>query len=245
MAAAHYYRILGLRTGADFEAVKLAYRNLARLYHPDVNPGDHLAKEKFVQITQAYQAIVDDLPAGMSKVSPRPARPAPRETAPQTAVPTARVDRSKPLGRQPVATAASASMPSTPPPPSPGRGSSDPSPPVQPPPAVAESDQDLKQSSFKQLQALFQAQRYPRAVALVEGLAYRFPNDPEIRQWHAITYYRWGQMSLNHGHWTKAAACLKKAARLDPLNRALQESLQQEWRRLDTHSQSPVVSAHG
>ena len=65
MAAAHYYRILGLRTGADFEAVKLAYRNLARLYHPDVNPGDHLAKEKFVQITQAYQAIADALPAGM------------------------------------------------------------------------------------------------------------------------------------------------------------------------------------
>ncbi|PZU97000.1 MAG: molecular chaperone DnaJ, partial [Leptolyngbya sp.] len=63
MALAHYYRILGLRTGASFGDVKLAYRNLARLYHPDTNPGDQLAKEKFIQVTQAYQALVNALPA--------------------------------------------------------------------------------------------------------------------------------------------------------------------------------------
>jgi outer membrane protein assembly factor BamD (BamD/ComL family) len=81
-------------------------------------------------------------------------------------------------------------------------------------------------------------------VALVEGLAHRFPDDPEIRQWHAITYYRWGQMSISDGNFTKASACLKKAARLDPLNRSLQQSLQQEWQRLANKSQRPVVGGH-
>jgi outer membrane protein assembly factor BamD (BamD/ComL family) len=81
-------------------------------------------------------------------------------------------------------------------------------------------------------------------VALVEGLAHRFPDDPEIRQWHAITYYRWGQVAISDGNFTKASACLKKAARLDPLNRSLQQSLQQEWQRLANRSQRPVVGGH-
>jgi curved DNA-binding protein CbpA len=234
MAAAHYYRILGLRTGADFEAVKLAYRNLARLYHPDVNPGDHLAKEKFVQITQAYQAIVDDLPAGVSKVSSRPTAP------PEAATVTAKPAPSKPPASSRRASPRSASPPSA------KIGTSQAhqppaQPPMQPSPGGSETDQDLKQNSFRQLQELFRSQRYPRAVALVEGLAHRFPNDPEIRQWHAITYYRWGQMAISDGNLTKASACLKKAARLDPLNLSLQQSLQQEWQRLADLNQRPVV----
>jgi curved DNA-binding protein CbpA len=234
MAAAHYYRILGLRTGADFEAVKLAYRNLARLYHPDVNPGDHLAKEKFVQITQAYQAIVDALPAGVSKVSPRPTTP-PEATAIANPAPPPASSREVPSrSASPQSPNTGTSQTTQPPAP----------PPVQPSPGGSETDQDLKQNSFRQLQELFRSQRYPRAVALVEGLAHRFPDDPEIRQWHAITYYRWGQMSISDGNFTKASACLKKAARLDPLNRSLQQSLQQEWQRLANKSQRPVVGGH-
>ncbi len=248
MAAAHYYRILGLRTGADFEAVKLAYRNLARLYHPDVNPGDHLAKEKFVQITQAYQAIADELPAGVSKVSPRPAttadsivsKPAsPTASAkaapstPKAAASGRRVSARSASTRS--ATANSATQKDVSQVPS--------QPPIQQSPGGSEADQDLKQSSFTQLQSFLQNQRYPRAVALVEGLAHRFPNDPEIRQWHAITYYRWGQAVISDGNFTKASACLKKAARLDPLNRSLQQSLQQEWQRLAEVSQRPTVGA--
>ena len=42
------------------------------------------------------------------------------------------------------------------------------------------------------------------SVALVEGLVHRFPEDPEVRQWHAITYYRWGQDLLSHGNLAKA-----------------------------------------
>lgn len=243
MAAAHYYRILGLRTGADFEAVKLAYRNLARLYHPDVNPGDHLAKEKFVQITQAYQAIADALPAGMSKASPRSAQPKPKEPMATVANPSppsphpARSESSVPTPSSATTSAQAATKASTP------KSNLSSQPPIQQPPGGSEADQDLKQSSFTQLQSFLQSQRYPRAVALVEGLAHRFPNDLEIRQWHAITYYRWGQAAITDGNFTKASACLKKAARLDPHNRALQQSLQQEWQRLADLSQRPTIGA--
>ncbi|MFH7244311.1 MAG: J domain-containing protein [Spirulina sp.] len=257
MAAAHYYRILGLRTGADFEAVKLAYRNLARLYHPDVNPGDHLAKEKFVQITQAYQAIADALPAGVSKVSPRttttadstasrPAPPSAAKSVPSTPPPSvsSRGASSRSRGastRSATTQSATTQSATTNSAPQNGESPAPSQPPIQQPPGGSEADQDLKQSSFVQLQSFLQNQRYPRAVALVEGLAHRFPNDPEIRQWHAITYYRWGQAAISDDNLTKASACLKKAARLDPLNRSLQQSLQQEWQRLAEVSQRPTV----
>ncbi|NJL45551.1 MAG: J domain-containing protein [Leptolyngbyaceae cyanobacterium SM2_3_12] len=110
MALAHYYRILGLRTGASFGDVKLAYRNLARLYHPDINPGDQLAKDKFIQVTQAYRALVEALPnvlptrSGPSSTSssPRPEGPRPVQTpisshGPVGVKPTA--SRSQPLSR--------------------------------------------------------------------------------------------------------------------------------------------------
>lgn len=197
MALAHHYRILGLRTGASFDDVKLAYRHLVRLYHPDVNPGDHLAKEKFIQVTQSYQALASALPQGSMRTAARPPQAQPE---------------------------APATPPSVPPPPPAAK--------VNQPPGGSHADQDLKQASFKQLQEFFCHQRYPRAVALVEGLAHRFPNDPEIRQWHAIAYYRWGHDAINNRNFKKAEACLRKAARLDPLNRSLQQSLQQEWQRL-------------
>ncbi len=53
-----YYRILGVSPGESLENVKKAYRRLARKYHPDVNPGDKIAEEKFKEINEAYNAII-------------------------------------------------------------------------------------------------------------------------------------------------------------------------------------------
>jgi len=54
-----YYVSLGVSTDADEKTIKKAYQKLAKKYHPDVNPGDKVAEEKFKEATEAYQAISD------------------------------------------------------------------------------------------------------------------------------------------------------------------------------------------
>ena len=48
------YSVLGVSKTATAEEIKKAYRNLAFKYHPDRNPGDKAAEEKFKQISAAY-----------------------------------------------------------------------------------------------------------------------------------------------------------------------------------------------
>jgi curved DNA-binding protein CbpA len=52
------YRLLGLRSGAAFADIKASYRRLARQYHPDINPDDSQAKEKFIALTEAYKLLL-------------------------------------------------------------------------------------------------------------------------------------------------------------------------------------------
>lgn len=54
-----YYKILGLNEWADEAEIKRAYRKLALKYHPDRNPGDEFAEEKFKKVTEAYQVLSD------------------------------------------------------------------------------------------------------------------------------------------------------------------------------------------
>jgi DnaJ-class molecular chaperone len=54
-----YYEILGVARDATPEAVKKAYRGLARKFHPDVNPGDKGAEAKFKEVQQAYDILSD------------------------------------------------------------------------------------------------------------------------------------------------------------------------------------------
>jgi len=59
MASKDYYSILGVSRSAGEREIKQAYRKLARKYHPDINPGDKAAEERFKQINEAYEVLSD------------------------------------------------------------------------------------------------------------------------------------------------------------------------------------------
>jgi tetratricopeptide (TPR) repeat protein len=209
MNLADCYRLLGLRTGASFDEIKASYRRLARQYHPDVNPGNQQqAKEKFIQLTDAYKFLI-------SQVSPE-----------------GETDSNEP----PVAASADGKTAVTEPPPvaSPTEVKvTRKAPRIQRNPDLTEAEQLLKQSSYEQLQQLLKYQRFPRAIALVEGLAQRIPKDPEVRQWQAITYQRWGRHLIDQRELDKARIYLKKALRTDPHNRSLWSEIERDFRRME------------
>jgi len=54
-----YYKILGVDKNASQDEIKKAYRKLAKKYHPDANPGDKRAEERFKEISEAYEVLGD------------------------------------------------------------------------------------------------------------------------------------------------------------------------------------------
>src|SRR6267378_5704043 len=59
MAKEDFYKILGVKRDAKPEEIKKAYRRLARKYHPDVNPGDKSAEDRFKLTTEAHDILSD------------------------------------------------------------------------------------------------------------------------------------------------------------------------------------------
>ena len=59
MAKEDFYQVLGIKRDAKPEEIKKAYRRLARKHHPDVNPGDKSAEERFKLITEAHDVLSD------------------------------------------------------------------------------------------------------------------------------------------------------------------------------------------
>jgi tetratricopeptide (TPR) repeat protein len=214
MDLADCYRLLGLRTGASYEAIKTSYRRLARQYHPDANPDDpDRAKEKFIQLTDAYKYLISVVPPTAlptQKVKPEPRRAPSQPDIKVTVTPT---PAAKPAAR-PKTQAGKA-------------------PPVEFNPDLSFTDRQLKESSYEQLQQFLRGQRYPRAIALVEGLAQRMPHDTEIRQWQAITYQRFGRHLIGQKEGEKARVYLKKALRTDPHNKSLWYEVDRDFRRLE------------
>lgn len=205
MDIADYYRQLGLRSGASLSQVKASYRQLARQYHPDVNPGNEQAKNKFIAITEAYKFLVNIAPPDVaeSKVG--------NSTVPPTSTPQTRGVKAQPQAVKVTRKER------------PDRLSAD----------LSAAEQKLKQDAYIELQQLLKYQRFPRAIALIEGLAQRIPEDLEVRQWQAIAYQRWGRHLIGERQVDKARIYLKKAVKTDPHNRALWAEVERDFRRLE------------
>lgn len=206
MDIADYYRQLGLRSGASLSQVKASYRQLARQYHPDVNPGNEQAKNKFIAITEAYKFLVNIAPPDVaeSKVG--------NSTVPPTSTP-----QDGGVKSQPQAVKVTRKEP-------PVQSNAD---------LLSPAEQKLKQDAYIELQQLLKYQRFPRAIALIEGLAQRIPEDLEVRQWQAIAYQRWGRHLIGERQVDKARIYLKKAVKTDPHNRALWAEVERDFRRLE------------
>lgn len=201
--------------GASYEDIKASYRRLARIYHPDANPANQQqAKEKFIQLTDAYRRLE-------SLVASAPQLAESSEPSPQQASDLTSNQRSHRSHRSPAAA------------PKPKNAAPPPSPQVRITPDLSPVDRQLKQESYQQLQQFLREQRFPRAIALVEGLSQRLVHDVEVRQWQAITYQRFGRYLIRTNQPDKAKIYLQKALRTDPQNRSLWYEVDRDLRQID------------
>ncbi|MEM9136223.1 MAG: DnaJ domain-containing protein [Cyanobacteria bacterium P01_F01_bin.42] len=214
MDIADCYRVLGLTTTASAQEIKSSYRRLARQWHPDVNPDNQHAHDMFIRVTEAYKVLLRIVPTEVQT----PAAPHSRSSP-------AAAPRHKPPG--PRASSSPRPTPQSAQPNSAAR-------PSQSERSASKSRPDpayqVKLKAYEQLQRLLQMKRYPRAVASIEALSHKLPEDPEIRQWQAIIYHRWGRQLIAERKYNQARAYLKKASNTDPNNRSLLAEIEQDLR---------------
>lgn len=203
MNVADCYRVLELRSGASLDDIKVAYRRLARQFHPDMSAGDQRSQDKFIEITTAYKFLLNRMNG--SGIDPWPSSPPSPGSKPSQPVP----GKAAKAVRKAVQ--------------------------IQTDPNLSALDNELKRTSYHQLQQLLRTQKFPRAIALIEGLAQRLPQDLEVTQWQAIVYQQWGRQLVRDRQPDKARLYFKKALQTDPHNRSLWAEVEKDFRSIERH----------
>ncbi|OIP72621.1 MAG: molecular chaperone DnaJ [Oscillatoriales cyanobacterium CG2_30_44_21] len=191
------YRLLGVPRNATLDDIKVAYRRLARKYHPDVNQNDPTTTDKFRLVQEAYKTLKDsdksasgsdmfakskvaDVVENKRSPTPPPQKQPPRNIKIEVKQVSYRVD---PLNSDP--------------------------------------ELKLKLDMLRRVQDLLKQKKYVVAIAVVEGMGERFPDSPEVIHWKAVTYHRWGSELILVGKLREAEIYLNKALNTDPKNREL------------------------
>ena len=196
MPISECYRLLGVPRNATLDDIKVAYRRLARKYHPDVNQNDPTATDKFRLVQEAYNILKDadkdDLKKDLfekhkSKSAPQPATPQPdskAQTHSKIKIEVKQVNnRVDPINSDP--------------------------------------ELKLKLDMLRRVQDLLKEKKYVVAIAVVEGMSERFPDSQEVLHWKAVTYHRWGCELILVKKLREAEIYLNKAMISDPKNREL------------------------
>ncbi len=215
--------MLGLPRNASPEDVKVAYRRMARKYHPDVNQGDPAAADKFRLVQEAYQILKDAaagvMPQPQSRASRTPTsspQPKPNPQPQKTKTPNPQPPTPNPQPKpnpQPQKTKTSNPQPKIKIETKEVRQKQD--------PIATDPEVRLKVDMLGRLMELLKQKKYVVAIAIAEGLRERYKNAPEVVHWQAVTYQRRGSELLVAGKLKEAEAYLTKAMNTDPGNREL------------------------
>ncbi|MEA5486348.1 MULTISPECIES: J domain-containing protein [Pseudanabaena] len=207
------YRLLGVPRNATLDDIKVAYRRLARKYHPDVNQNDPTATDKFRLVQEAYKMLKD----------------------------SDKEDLTKELFAKKAATNTSPSQSAPPPPKATPPIKPQPHPKIkievkqvnnQVDPINSDPELKLKLDMLRRVQDLLKQKKYVVAIAVVEGMSERFPNSPEVIHWKAVTYHRWSSELILAGKLREAEIYLNKALNTDPKNRELSFEVKRDLERV-------------
>jgi tetratricopeptide (TPR) repeat protein len=215
------YRLLGIPRNATLDDIKVAYRRLARKYHPDVNQDDPAATDKFRMVQEAYKMLKDaDKSDGASTGasgtssyganvwrSPSPSTPIQTTTKKTTEPPKS--PQAQPKVKVEVKQVNN-----------------------QVDPINSDPELKLKLDMLRRVQDLLKQKKYIVAIAVVEGMSERFPNSPEVIHWKAVTYHRWSSELILVGKLREAEIYLNKALTTDPKNRELSFEVKRDLERV-------------
>ncbi|WP_373545919.1 DnaJ domain-containing protein [Chamaesiphon sp.] len=191
------YQLLGICRGVSIDELKAAYRSLARKWHPDLNPGDLEAHQRFITLNQAYQLLLVNVATPLES---------------QTQTRTARSTSTNPKNTTVQVTQRAAPQPAT----------------TKP----SKSEEELKWQLYYELQSLVKQQQFLKAIVLIESLAHHSPQDRQVCQWQGIIYSQYGHQLVQRREFDKARIYLKKALKVDPLNRQLWQEVDRVFNRI-------------
>jgi tetratricopeptide (TPR) repeat protein len=205
------YQILELPTDSTEQEIKLAYRKLARRYHPDLNPGNRNAEARFKQIALAYQTLLTaarQIPHTAQTKSTAHTKSYSASTQPTTSAATSTSGRVRFYVKH---QEQSKTRPSV----------------------LSPHERWLKTSTLNQIHSLLKREKWQQAVDVAEKLTTRFPDEPDVYQWLALTYHRWAKKLIERRQYERARIYLKKALQTDPHNKKLWLEIDRDYKSME------------